>query len=272
MNTPARLLAFALLGTLCSLTGIAPAAAEPSPVTVQATVSYTCQAPLGTGAAAAMQATANIPTTAMAGKPVAIEWNLTTGLLAVDDRPAGSIAQRAVLTVSGSQSGTITTSSAATTSALTAGQALQLPPMKGTVTPDRTGSLTLTPGNLTVTITHNGTQQQTLCTVDAAAPALATITVTTAGSTPTATPSASPTPPPTPTPKPTPTVTVTATPTRSTTSESLVQTEVTPKGGASTGGGGLSEANIWPYAAAGAGLLLVIGLGLEIRRKRIHGY
>jgi hypothetical protein len=51
-----------------------------------------------------------------------------------------------------------------------------------------------------------------------------------------------------------------------------VQTVVTPEGGAPTGGGGLAGTPVWPYAAGGAGMLLVIGIGLEIRRKRIHGY
>ncbi|MBG0831641.1 hypothetical protein HS041_28325 [Planomonospora sp. ID67723] len=276
MNTPIRLLTLGLLAAAATLGWPAAAVAEPTPTptptptAVQTTVNYTCQAPVGGGTLTSARVSASLPTSAAVNQPLVVEWNIDAGLLAPETLPAGALIQRAAIKLSGAQSGTIATVSAPSTSALSKGQALALPVMKGSLTPTQSGSLTLTPGDLTIAITHNGSLQQTSCTADPAAAALATVNV---GAAPTLTPTPTPTPTSssTATARPTATVTVTATPTP-TPSEAPAQIAVTPEGGAPTGGGGLAEPLVWPYAAAGVGVLFVIGIGLEIRRKRIHGY
>ncbi|YCK35218.1 hypothetical protein ACNF49_14355 [Actinomadura sp. ATCC 39365] len=101
-----------------------------------------------------------------------------------------------------------------------------------------------------------------MCTADAAAPALGSVTVKGTEAAATATPSS------TPTPTPTPTVTVTAEPTDTDQGGAIV----TPVGGAPTGGGGLAAPDPLPYVAGGGVvLLLAIGIGWELRRRRVHG-
>ncbi|WP_068923847.1 hypothetical protein [Planobispora rosea] len=237
----------------------APAAAAPAtPVTIP----YTCAAPLGTGSPTPAQVSATVPATALVGQPLAVEWNVSTGLLAPDVLAAGAVLHKGTLKVAGSASGAIETTSAGNPAAIGKGQALQLPAMKATYTPAQPGPLSLIPGDVTLTLTRNGIAQETRCSPDPAAAPLATLAVAASGSAPGGVPVAAP--------APTVTITVTATP--APVKKAAAQATIIPKGGAPTGGGALAADSPWPYAALGVGLLFAAGLGWEIRRKRIHGY
>ncbi|MBG0831869.1 hypothetical protein HS041_29600 [Planomonospora sp. ID67723] len=232
----------------------------------QATIAYTCAAPLGTGTATPMQVMATIPATAAVGQPLAVQWNLTTGLRAPEAIAANTALHKGVLKVIGGAPAEIITSSAGNPAAIGTGQPLALPAMQASYTPTQAGTLTLMAGDVSVLLTRGGIAQETRCSADPAAAPLASVSVSANGVTGGA-PAAAPAP------TVTVTVTVTATPTPDKKSKAArPQTAITPKGGAPTGGGGLAGANPWPYAGLGVGVLFAAGLGWELRRKRIHGY
>ncbi|MFI6485055.1 hypothetical protein ACIBH1_44580 [Nonomuraea sp. NPDC050663] len=228
-------------------------------------VSYTCKPPLGTGTPKPMQVTVTLPAAGQVNKALAIEWDLDTGLTTPDALAAGTVSQRGVLKLTGTSQDTVSTASA-TNAAIAAGQPIKLAAMKGTYTPATAGTLTVLPGEVTLVINNNGSTQETLCTPDPAAAQLAAITISATSATPSASASTSPTTSPSNSPTPTATRTVTATP-----SDDDAAAVITPKGAAPTGGGGLAETDLLPYAIASGLTLLAAGIGLEMRRKRVHG-
>ncbi|MFF0869902.1 hypothetical protein ACFYUV_49670 [Nonomuraea sp. NPDC003560] len=258
--------------------GVTPAGADTA-------VTYICRSPLGTDAPVQVQVRATLPATASIGQNLDLEWSVDTGLLAPDALPAGAVTQKGTLkistviptatttsspaptstssaTTSADPATTVVTTSPPNSAAITKGQPLNGGAMKGTYTPRQAGTLSVVPGDISLLITRNGTVQETVCTADAAAPALGSVTVKGTEAATTATPSS------TPTPTPTPTVTVTAAPTDTDQGGAVV----TPVGGAPTGGGGLAAPDPLPYVAGGGVvLLLAIGIGWELRRRRVHG-
>ncbi|MGJ6962717.1 hypothetical protein ACSDR0_12475 [Streptosporangium sp. G11] len=165
---------------------------------------------------------------------------------------------------------------------MTSGQPLTLPTLMVTVTPSATGVVAFEPDNFTLLLgaaAGTGTNEITVldCTVPVEAQvSAAALRVTVGTGAPSQSnspsPSASPSPSPTvTTPRPTPTLTVTRTKTAEASSDPDEQIEETPKGAASTGGGGDAGPDARMIMFSGVLMVALAGIGGLVLRRRTAG-